>query len=289
MAISSSSDLTRTARRAARARTLSVAALSLPAMMFLALVLLFPLSRFVAQGLEEGGVGVYGDVVTDAVYLRVFLETFVIAAAATGLSIVIAYPLAHFLATTGRVMATLGFFFVLLPFWTSIVVRTYAWMVLLGRNGVINTTLLQLGVIEQPLPLMFNHVGNLIGMVHWLLPFAVFPIYGSILRLDARLLNAADGLGASRWQTFYRVYLPLTLPGVLASSAIVFVLALAAFVTPVLLGGGRVIMMAQIIEQQVRQFLDWPLAAALAVVLTACALTFYAGLSRVLGRSQQFS
>jgi len=125
MAISSSSDLTRSARRAACVRVLGVAALSLPAMMFLALMLLFPLSRFVAQGLEEGGFGIYRDVVTDAVYLRVFVETFAIAAAATVLSIVIAYPLAHFLATTGGVIASLGFFFVLLPFWTSIVVRTY--------------------------------------------------------------------------------------------------------------------------------------------------------------------
>jgi ABC-type spermidine/putrescine transport system permease subunit I len=287
MAISWPSDRAGTARRAARRRVLNVAALSLPAMLFLALVMLFPLSRFVVQGLEEGGFGVYRDVVTDAVYLRVFLETFLIAAGATALSIAIAYPLAHFLATTGPAAATLGFFFVLLPFWTSIVVRTYAWMVLLGRNGVINGLLLRLGVIDEPIPLMFNHVGNLIGMVHWLLPFAVFPIHASIVRLDPRLLRAAEGLGAGRWEAFRRVYLPLTLPGVLAASATVFVLALAAFVTPVLLGGGRVIMVAQIIEQQVRQFLDWPLAAALAVVLTACALAFYTGLSRVLGRSRE--
>jgi ABC-type spermidine/putrescine transport system permease subunit I len=274
------------ARRAVRARNLGVAALGLPALLFLALILLYPLSRFVVRGLDEGGFAVYRDVVTDAVYLRVFFETFLIGAAATAITIAIAYPLANFLATTNRTMASIGFFFVLLPFWTSIVVRTYAWMILLGRNGIINSTLLQLGIVDEPIPLMFNHVGNLIGMVHWLLPFAVFPIYGSMARLDRRLMRAAGGLGASGWQSFRRVYLPLTLPGVLAAAAIVFVLSIAAFVTPALLGGGKVIMIAQIIEQQVRQFLDWPLAAALAVVLTAAALLFYTGLSRALGRSR---
>ena len=274
------------ARRAMRLRHLGVAALSLPALLFLALILLYPLSRFVVRGLDEGGLAMYRDVVTDAVYLRVFLQTFLIGIASTVLTIAIAYPLAHFLATTNRVMASVGFFFVLLPFWTSIVVRTYAWMILLGRNGIINSTLLQLGLVDEPVPLMFNNIGNLIGMVHWLLPFAVFPIYGSMARLDGRLMRAAGGLGASDWQSFRRVYLPLTLPGVLAAAGIVFVLSIAAFVTPVLLGGGKVIMIAQIIEQQVRQFLDWPLAAALAVILTVAALAFYAGLSRALGRSR---
>src|SRR5262249_8713424 len=254
---------------------------------FLALILLYPLSRFVARGLDEGGIALYWNVATDAVYARVFVETFLIGTGATALTIAFAYPLAHFLATTNRLAASLGFFFVLLPFWTSIVVRTYAWMILLGRSGIINSVLLQLGIVDEPIPLMFNHVGNLIGMVHWLLPFAVFPIYGSIAGLDRRLVRAAQGLGANAWQSFCRVYLPLTLPGVLAAAAIVFVLSIAAFVTPALLGGGKVIMIAQIIEQQVRQFLDWPLAAALAVVLTAGALLFYAGLSRALGRSRQ--
>jgi len=276
----------RRARRAARTRMLGVAALSLPALAFLGLVLLYPLSRFVVRGLDEGGVSIYRDVVTDPLYLRIFFETFLIGAAATALTLAGAYPLAHFLATTNRLIASIGFFFVLLPFWTSLVVRTYAWMILLGRNGIINSSLLQLGLIDEPLPLMFNQVGNLIGMVHWLLPFAVFPIYSSMARLDGRLVRAAGGLGASGWQIFCRVYLPLTLPGVLAAAAIVFVLSIAAFVTPALLGGGKVIMIAQIIEQQVRQFLDWPLAAALAVVLTAAALGFYSVLSRGLGRSR---
>jgi ABC-type spermidine/putrescine transport system permease subunit I len=287
MATSSSASASESrARRAVRARNLGVAALGLPALLFLALILLYPLSRFVVRGLDEGGLAIYRDVVTDAVYLRVFFATFLIGAAATALTVAIAYPLAHFLATTNRTMASIGFFFVLLPLWTSIVVRTYAWMILLGRNGIINSTLTQLGLVDQPIPLMFNNIGNLIGMVHWLLPFAVFPIYSSMARLDRRLMRAAGGLGASGWQSFRRVYLPLTLPGVLAAAAIVFVLSIAAFVTPALLGGGKVIMIAQIIEQQVRQFLDWPLAAALAVGLTAAALLFYTGLSLALGRSR---
>jgi ABC-type spermidine/putrescine transport system permease subunit I len=272
--------------QAARRQRVLTFALGAPALLFLAALLIYPLARFVAVGLAEGGFALYASVVGDVVYIRVFLGTFAIGLVATVLSLLIAYPLAYFLATTRPGWAVVGFFLVLLPFWTSIVVRTYAWMILLGRNGLINRVLLALGASDEPLPLMFNHLGNMIGMVHWLLPFAVFPIYGAMLRLDRRLLLAAAGLGAGPLQRFWSVYLPLTLPGVFAGAGLVFVLAIAAFVTPALLGGGRVIMMAQVIEQQVRQFLDWPVAAALAVVLSGAALLFYSGLGLLLRGSR---
>jgi ABC-type spermidine/putrescine transport system permease subunit I len=253
-----------------------------PALVFLVLVLVVPLLLFIVRGWRESGAGAYADALLDPVFRSVLLQTFTVGVVATVLSLLIAYPLGHLLATTTPFWAAVGFFFVLLPFWTSIVVRSYAWMILLGRNGLINRALLAAGIVEQPLPLMFNHVGNMIGMVHWLLPFAVFPIYGAMVRVDRRILLAASGLGAGPVRAFWSVYLPMTLPGVFAAAALVFVLAVAAFVTPALLGGGRVIMMAQVIEQQVRQFLDWPLAAALAVLLTVAALLFYAALSLAL-------
>jgi ABC-type spermidine/putrescine transport system permease subunit I len=256
-------------------------ALALPACVFVGVVLLFPLGRFVVGGLQQGGLALYASTLADDVYMRVFLQTFAIGAACTLISVCLAYPVAYFLATTTRLWALIGFFLVLLPFWTSIVVRTYAWMVLLGRNGPINRTLVALGLAGEPQQLMFNHFGNLVGMVHWLLPFAIFPIYAVMLRLDRRLVLAAQGLGAGRLRTFLDVYLPLTMPGVFAAAATVFVLSIAAFVTPVLLGGGKVIMMAQLIEQQVRQFLDWPLAAVLSVLLATGALALYSASSRL--------
>jgi ABC-type spermidine/putrescine transport system permease subunit I len=256
-------------------------ALALPACVFVAVVLLYPLGRFVLGGLQESGLALYASTLTDGVYVRVFLHTFAIGAACTLICVCVAYPVAYFLSTTTRVWALLGFFLVLLPFWTSIVVRTYAWMVLLGRNGPVNKTIVALGLAGEPQQLMFNHFGNLVGMVHWLLPFAIFPIYAVMLRLDRRLVLAAAGLGAGRLRTFLDIYLPLTMPGVFAAATTVFVLSIAAFVTPALLGGGKVIMMAQLIEQQVRQFLDWPLAAVLSMTLAASSLALYAASSHL--------
>ena len=262
-------------------RRLATFAGALPACLFVMVVLIYPFGRFMLIGLHEGGISLYARTLTDPVYVRVFIQTFAIGAACTLVSVCVAYPIAYFLATTSRIWSLLGFFLVLLPFWTSIVVRTYAWMVLLGRNGPVNKAIVALGIAQEPQQLMFNHFGNMVGMVHWLLPFAIFPIYSVMLRVDRRLVLAAKGLGANPARTFLHVYLPLTMPGVFASAVIVFVLSIAAFVTPVLLGGGKVIMMAQLIEQQVRQFLDWPLAAALSFTLVVCALLLYAAANRL--------
>jgi ABC-type spermidine/putrescine transport system permease subunit I len=168
----------------------------------------------------------------------------------------------------------------MLPFWTSILVRTYAWMILLGRNGVLNQMLAGVGLISEPVALLYNVPGVLIGMVHVLLPYMVFPIYSAMLRVDRDLLLAAEGLGASSLSVFWRVFLPLTLPGVIAGTALVFILSLGFYITPALLGGGRVIMIAVLIEQQVRQFLDWGFASALSIVLLCFALLAFFVLNR---------
>jgi len=153
--------------------------------------------------------------------------------------------------------------------------------VLLGRNGVVNRWLRDAGLIEAPLPLLHNTAGVLIGMVHVLLPYMVFPIYASLLRIDPDLSRAAEGLGAPAWRSFLRVTFPLSLPGVSAGCALVFVLSLGFFITPALLGGGRVIMVSMLIEQQVREFLDWPFAAALSTVLLVATLAIYALIGRI--------
>jgi ABC-type spermidine/putrescine transport system permease subunit I len=146
----------------------------------------------------------------------------------------------------------------------------------------VNRLLLELGLTTEPVPLLNNEIGVVIGMVHVLLPYMVFPIYAVILRIDRDLAAAASGLGAPPWRVFTRIYFPLTLPGAFAGSVLVFVIALGFFVTPAILGGGRVITIGLLIEQQVRQFLDWPFAAALSALLLAAAFLIQGTFQRVL-------
>jgi ABC-type spermidine/putrescine transport system permease subunit I len=156
---------------------------------------------------------------------------------------------------------------VLMPFWTSVLVRTYAWLVLLQNRGVINNTLISLGAISEPLSLANNLNGTLIGMVHVMLPFLVLPLYGSMKAVDANLLSAASNLGARPTRAFWDVFFPLSLPGLLSGALMVFVLCLGFYVTPAVLGGGRVVMVAMRIEANVRLYSSWGAASALGVVL----------------------
>ena len=248
---------------------------ALPALVLLFAFFLFPVVRMLGFSLEDGSLDWYAKALGEELYLRVFWNTFEIALLVTVICLLIGYPLGFLIATTTPVWATLGFIFVLLPLWTSVLVRTYAWMVLLGRNGVFNRWLVEAGVISDPIPMLNNFTGVLIGMVHVLLPYMVLPVYGAVRRLDPALVAAAEGLGASSWSIFWRIYLPLTLPGIFAGATIVFVLSLGFFITPALLGGGKVMMLAVLIEQQIHQTLNWPFAAALSAVLLALTLGVY--------------
>jgi ABC-type spermidine/putrescine transport system permease subunit I len=249
---------------------------ALPALILLSVFFLFPVARFLGFSVETGNLHWYADALGKDLYLRVLWDTFEIAALVTLLCLLLGYPLGFLIATTTPLWATVGFIFVLLPLWTSVLVRTYAWMVLLGRNGVLNRLLIDGGVITAPLPLLHNFTGVLIGMVHVLLPYMVLLIYGAVRRLDPAIVQAAQGLGASTWRIFWRIYVPLTMNGIFAGCVMVFVLALGFFITPALLGGGRVIMIAVLIEQQVRETLNWPFAAALSAVLLTATLLVYA-------------
>ena len=249
---------------------------ALPALVLLLAFFLFPVVRMLGFSVEAGTLDWYAKALGEGLYLQVFWNTFEIALLVTGFCLLLGYPLGFLIATTTPAWATLGFIFVLLPLWTSVLVRTYAWMVLLGRNGIFNRWLLDLGIIGDPLPLLHNFTGVLIGMVHVLLPYMVLPIYGAVRRLDPAIVAAAQGLGAPTWRIFWRIYLPLTLNGIFAGSVLVFVLALGFFITPALLGGGRVMMIAVLIEQQVRETLNWPFAAALSFVLLAFTMAVYA-------------
>ncbi|MCC7271929.1 MAG: ABC transporter permease [Alphaproteobacteria bacterium] len=255
--------------------------LGLPALVFLLLLFVGPVLRLLVLSVEGGDLAAYEKAVTDGLYLTVFWETFRIAAIVTAASIVLGYPVAYWLTTVSRTTAAIGFACILVPLMTSVLVRTYAWMVILGRNGIINRALRDWGLIDAPLPLLHNLPSVVIGMTHVLLPMFILPVYSVMVRVDRELLRAADGLGASGGQIFARVYFPLTWPGVLAGGTLVFIVALGFYITPALLGGGRIIMIANVIENQVQTLLDWRFASALSMVLLLATLAIQAASSRV--------
>ena len=259
----------------------SAIVLSVPAVLLLLALFAVPLLRLLALSVEGGSLVAYQRALTNELYLRVIFETFKIAAIVTLLTLALGYPVAYVMATSGRVWQLVGIAFVLLPFWTSILVRTYAWMVMLGRNGVVNRTLIGWGVIDSPLPLLNNLAGVLIGMVHVLLPYMILPVFNAVKKVDPNLVLAAEGLGAPRWRAFLRVTLPLTMNGVAAGVTLVFTLSLGFFITPALLGGGRVVMIANLIEEQVRELLNWAFAGALSAILLALTLAAFWGISRI--------
>ncbi|NYT49738.1 ABC transporter permease [Parapusillimonas granuli] len=262
---------------------------AVPATAFIAVLFLLPLAILFVQGFQDGTLDAYRKALTDGLYVGVLADTLLVAAYVSLICLLIGYPVAYFLATAGGYWPTIGLIFLLLPFWTSVLVRTYGWMVILGRNGIVNRLLLDTGVIASPIIMINNLMGVLIGMVHVLLPYMVFPLYAVMRRVDPNLLAAAEGLGASRWETFRRVYFPLTLPGVLAGATLVYVLSVGFYITPALLGGGKVPMTALLIEKQVSQFLDWGFASALSVVLLAATLVVYLILRIVLRGNMQWN
>lgn len=259
----------------------SAIVLSVPAVLLLLALFAVPLLRLLVLSVEGGSLVAYQRALTNELYLRVIFETFKIAAVVTLLTLALGYPVAYVMATSGRAWQLVGIAFVLLPFWTSILVRTYAWMVMLGRNGVVNRTLIGWGVIDSPLPLLNNLAGVLIGMVHVLLPYMILPVFNAVKKVDPNLVLAAEGLGAPRWRAFLRVTLPLTMNGVAAGVTLVFTLSLGFFITPALLGGGRVVMIANLIEEQVRELLNWAFAGALSAILLALTLAAFWGISRL--------
>lgn len=254
--------------------------LGAPTILFLVVLFAYPMLRLLAFSVENGNLQYYEQALTDGLYLEVMWRTFKLAGIVTLLALLLGYPIAHFLATAPRSWALAGMICVVLPFWTSLLVRTYAWMILLGNNGLINRVLQGLNLIEDPIPLMNNELGVTIGMIHVLLPYFVFPVYSAMLRVDRSLMTAARGLGASRWSALRLIYFPLTLNGVIAGCSLVFILSLGFFITPAILGGGRVMTIALLIEQQVNQALNWQFAAALCAILLIATLAIYALLQR---------
>jgi len=204
----------------------------------------------------------------DPLYGFILLRSLAMAAASTVLSLVLAFPAALFISRSGR-RRNLYLQLVILPFWTSFLVRTYAWLFLLRDTGLVNTLLARLHLIREPLPLLYNDGAVLLGLVYGYLPFMVLPIYATLERLDPALVEAAADLGARPWATLWRVVVPLAAPGIRAGSVLVFIPCLGAYLTPDLLGGGRTVMVGNLVQNQFTTARDWPFGAAVSVVLMA--------------------
>ena len=261
---------------------LGTVALLAPAMLIVLLAFIVPLARLVGISFSApaGPLVAYAHVLGDDIYARVFVNTFVIAIAVTVIALLIAFPVAFALTRLSRSWRAIVFASVLMPLWISVLVRTFSWMLVLERNGPVNRLIVASGLVDQPLPLLFNRTGVLIGMVHVLLPYSVLPIYAALVRVDPSLLRASEGLGASAATTFLRVLLPLSLRGVATAATFIFLLALGFFVTPALLGGASSMTLSMLIDSFVSDRLDWPLAAAASVVLLFAALVVVVVASR---------
>ncbi|MCB1445605.1 MAG: ABC transporter permease [Rhizobiaceae bacterium] len=249
-----------------------------PAFLLIVIFFIVPVLMLLMRSVlePEPGLQNYATLLGSTTYLRVFLNTFIVAGVVTAISIIVGYPVAWLLAIMPERWSRLVLAIVILSMWTNLLARTYAWMVLLQRTGVINKTLIGLGLIDTPLPLVNNLVGVTIGMTYIMLPFVILPLMGVIRSIDPAILRAAALCGATRLQCFIRVLLPLSLPGIAAGALMVFVMSLGYFVTPALLGGTSNMMLAELVAQFVQSLVNWGMGGAAALVLLVVTLALYA-------------
>lgn len=249
--------------------------LAVPAIVFLVVFFLLPLIAMTARSVTDppgAGLSNYEKFFAEQAFVRILINTFWVALLATVVCLLVGYPFAYLMTITSGRVAGLLLIAVLLPFWSSLLVRTFAWQVILRDTGIINRFLLDLGVIPEPLTLIRTTGGVIIGMSHILLPFMVLPLYAVMRRIDPEFGRAAANLGANPATAFFRVFLPLSLPGILAGCLLVFILALGFYITPALLGGLRDQMISQLIVQQIQQRLDWGFGTAMSVLLVGITL-----------------
>ena len=230
----------------------------------------------------------YDRIFQSQLYIKTFIVTLKISFITLFFCILLGYPLCYWLSQLPDRLAGILMVFVLLPFWTSILVRTYAWLVILQRNGIINDTLISIGWIDEPLQLAHNLTGSIIGMVHILLPFFILPLFASMRSIDTNFIRAAISLGSTPRGAFWRVFFKMSLPGFFAGTVLVFVLALGTYVTPALLGGGKIQMLAQRIDSTIMLYSNWGAASALGVVLLILAFATIWIFNRAFGIDKLF-
>ena len=243
--------------------------LVLPALAVMVLFYIWPVLNIWGISVTEptAGLGNYTKMFDSNAVRVSFVLTFRIAAITTVICLLLGYVLAYTIANFAVRVRPLMLGLVLLPFWVSVLIRSFAWIVLLGRSGLVNDALMDTGLIATPIRFMHNETGVLIAMVHVMLPFAVLPMLTNMRGISGAYVQAARSLGASEWYAFRNVYFPQTMPGVMSGALLVFVLSLGFYVTPALLGGGRVLMISEYITYQIQEFLNWGLGSALSVAL----------------------
>ena len=261
----------------------------LPAILFLGFFFIYPVALLLGLSLVDrsGTLGLehYTHLFEKAVYMKVLLITLKIASWTTVFAILAGYPIAYLLSTVKNNIRNSLVILVLMPFWTSFLVRTFAWIVLLGRHGALNELLLALGIVDAPVRIIFNFTGVMIGMVHALMPLCVLTMMAVMENIDRNLVSAASTLGARGGQAFWRVYFPLSVPGVAAGGMLVFITALGFFITPALLGGARETMIVQVIIFQIHEVLNWGFAGAIAMLLLVSVLVIFFLYDQLLGLS----
>ncbi len=258
--------------------------LAAPLGLFLLMFYAYPVGAMLARSVHPSGwsLAPYQALLSGGVFWRVMGITLEIGAVVTGACLLLALPLAYWLARMRPARANLLLLLVLVPFWTSIVVRSYAWMALLERHGIVNNLLIWLGALDRPMKLLNTRLAVCLAMVHVLLPFMVLPVYATLRGLDWRLMQAAESLGSTPWGAVRQIVLPLAKPGIAAGVTLVFTLSVGFYITPVLVGAPGDVMAAVLISDQVDQ-LAWPEASAMSAVLLLLVLVVTAGLSRLLG------
>ena len=277
---------TRALQRSALWERLGLLGLVAPALLLILVTMLLPVGwLFYLSVLSDAGTWSlehYRRMWEQPSYGRTFWTTFEVSLLTTGICLLLGYPLAYFLSELPKRIANLCLIAVLLPLWTSLLVRTYAWLVLLQRKGLINHWGIELGLWDEPLALVHNLTGTLIGTVHVMLPFLVLPLYSAMRAMDRNTLRAAANLGASPMRSFWLVFFPLAMPGLATGALIVFILCLGFYVTPAVLGGGKVIMVSSRIANDIEMSFNWGAASALGVVLLVLTAVLMLAASKLL-------
>ena len=261
--------------------------LAAPLIILLSVFFFYPLISLFPESLIADGkfsLEHYRHFFRTPLYGFILVRTIRIAAYVTVICFLLGYPVAYFLASLkSRKVSNLLMICVLLPFFTSILVRSYAWIVIFQTKGLINSLFLTLGIIERPLSILYTEMAVIIGMVHIMLPFMILPVYSVLKNLDRNLLRAARNLGASAIKAFVRITFPLSLPGVGAGVMFTFILSLGFFITPALLGGPKTLMISTLIEQQINRLLNWEFASAISVILLITTVIVVAVFDRIVG------
>lgn len=277
-------------RKDALSKLVTVFPVSFWMIVFVAIPLCYIIFISFMQRGSDGGI-VYSPTIANytrmgnVLYVKIFWQSLLVALATTALTMLFGYPFAYFAAKLPKKYSTIIMILIMIPFWTNSLIRTYAWMVILRTQGIINYVLISMHMIKEPLQLLYSWKAVMVGMIYTLFPFMVLPLYNSIAKMDRSYLEAAKDMGASKWTAFRTVTIPLTMPGIISGSIMVFVPSLGLFFITDLMGGGTTMLIGNLIKNQFLSSRDWPFGAALSIVLIVITLILLLVNSRAIGKN----